>query len=461
MGSRGKLGGAVARVRRRLLMEWFVRTTVRGLAAGAVTAVALLAASRLFVWPGYGGYAAITAWLTAVAIFIFEWRRAPSRPDSVKMLDSFSKDNVILAAETDGSREGPLSAALADAAAEAADGALERFRSRKGRWMERRPLLITCIAAAAAAVLTLFPSSAQLEAQEAEEERRIIGDLGDHVNELADRTEDPVTENQLGNLAEEIESAASPEEAVREAVKLQRELSLEERFSERPESGNGRISEDRILTPGEAAAALAALTGDAEEQLARMGRTSEEGKHASSGEKGTGPTGDAGGQDGTSSSGTGGGESGTEDKENASGGNGGGESEGNGRKTQGGNGTQSGSGTGSDGVSGSGSGSNGGDGPGSGSGGSGQGSGDGDRNLVSTPQSPPEPGDPVLDAGLQKDGTSAAESIVPAEKGEVRPYAEVQDEYRDAYVEHAGRLGLPEDLQQVLSDYFSSIDKRE
>src|SRR5690606_8906125 len=141
MDSRRKLDEAIAHVRRRLLLEWFVRTTVRALAAGAVTVALTLAVSRLFVWPGYADYAVMAACFTAVTAFIYEWRKAPSRPASVWLLDSFSQDNVILAAETDGRREGPLSEALADAAAEASGGALERFRNRKGRWMERRPLL--------------------------------------------------------------------------------------------------------------------------------------------------------------------------------------------------------------------------------------------------------------------------------------------------------------------------------
>ncbi|KZE38304.1 hypothetical protein AV656_05130 [Bhargavaea cecembensis] len=457
MGSRRKLDGAVAHVRRRLMMEWLMRTAVRGLAAGAVSAVLLLAASRLFIWPGYAGIAGLTAILAAAVVFIQEWRRAPTRLQSVRTLDAFCRDNVILAAETDGSREGPLSEALSDAAAEASSAALTRFRKRKGQWTERRPLLIAGGAAAVVAVLSLFPSSAQLEAQEADEEREIIDELADNVSALEERTDDPGTEKRLAELAEEIRSADSPEEAVREAVKLQRELSLEERFSERPESGPGQTSGERILTPGEAAAALAALSGDAEEQLARMGRTSGTGNHASSGEEGAGSRGAAQGQEGTSPGGDG--EPGAEGEENSSSESGGG-SESNGGEAQDGDGNGTESGNGGDGISGTGTGPGNNDG-GSGSGGSGQGSGDGDRNLVSTPQSPPEPGDQVMDPGPQKEGLSAADSLVPAERGEVRPYEEVKGEYRDAFVEHAGRLGLPEDLQQVLSDYFSSIDTRE
>ncbi|WP_213422361.1 hypothetical protein [Bhargavaea massiliensis] len=465
MDSRRKLDVAVAQVRRRLMAVWFVRTAVRGLATGAVMAAAVLAASRLFVWPGYAGYAGIAAALAAVAAFAYEWRRSPSRQEAVRLLDSFSRDNVILAAETDGTREGPLSAALADAAADAAGGALGRFRKRRGRWTERTPLLVAGISAAALAGLALFPSSAQLEAQEAEEEREIIEDLADDVGDLSERAEDPGMEKRLADLAADIRSAESPEEAVRKAVKLQRELSLQERLRERPGDSQGPAAGERILTPGEAAAALAELSGDAEEQLAGMGRTSGAGAHASSGNEWNSSPEESGGQEGRSSEGRGGAETGAEDEGDSSGGNGAGESEGNGDGVQdgGGNKTESGSGNGSgqtDGT-GSGSGEDGGESPDSGSGGSGQGPGDGDRNLISTPQSPPEPGDTVLDAGPQKEGKSAAESLVPAEKGEVRPYGEVQGEYRDAYVEHAGRLGLPEDLQQVLSDYFSSIDTRE
>lgn len=454
MDSRRKLGGAVTQVRRRLLMEWFVRTAVRGVSAGAVTAVLLLAASRWFVWPGYADDAVMAAALAAVGVFAYRCRRAPSRSQSVRVLDSFSRDNVILAAETDGIREGPLSAALADEAAEAAGLALARFRNRKGKWTEHKPLLVACSAFAVAAALALFPSSAQQEAQEAEEERGIIENLADHVNELADRTEDRETEKRLVDLSEKIRSADTPEAAVRETVKLQRELSLEERLADHPGKNAGQTAGERILTPGEAAEALAAFSGDAEERLARMGRTSEAEKHASDGEQRTGSPGNADRH-----------ERGEPQSGSSSGNGGDGETEGNGDKAQNndGRGTESGSGDGNNeaGDTGSGSGSNGGKGAGSGSGRSGQDSGNNDRNLVSTPRSIPDPEESVLDPGPQKDGTSAADSVVPAEKGDVRPYEEVQGEYLDAYVEQAGRLNLPEDLQQVLSDYFSSIDKRE
>ncbi len=87
--------------------------------------------------------------------------------------------------------------------------------------------------------------------------------------------------------------------------------------------------------------------------------------------------------------------------------------------------------------------------------------GQGSRDLVSTPPPGFDPRAPVQDTGKQEDGGRTEKGTVPAGKGTVRPYGEATGDYRDAYMEDAGRLGLPEDLQRILSDYFSSIENRD
>ena len=44
------------------------------------------------------------------------------------------------------------------------------------------------------------------------------------------------------------------------------------------------------------------------------------------------------------------------------------------------------------------------------------------------------------------------------ERGTLRPYQEVVGKYKDAYLKGSEKMGLPADLQRVLSDYFSSIE---
>ena len=69
----------------------------------------------------------------------------------------------------------------------------------------------------------------------------------------------------------------------------------------------------------------------------------------------------------------------------------------------------------------------------------------------------------TVDKGSLGDGSSAeeTESQAPVTKGSVRPYSEVVGSYKDSYLKSSERMELPPDLQRIVQDYFSSIEKNE
>lgn len=72
-------------------------------------------------------------------------------------------------------------------------------------------------------------------------------------------------------------------------------------------------------------------------------------------------------------------------------------------------------------------------------------------------------GETEVDSGELGEGEAAdeQEAVVPAERGEVRPYRDVVGQYSDSYFSSAEKLELPSDLQKVVEQYFSSIESEQ
>lgn len=445
------------------------RQALGGMAWGIWAASAMLLASRFFVLPGYGAWAAAAAAAAFAAKFALSVNTRPMRKEALRALDRHVPHNLILAAGSLPGNGGTLEEQLMREAAGRSDRALSEFRRTKGRWMERRTAAWIGSGFCVLFLLQLSPSPAQQEAREDETEREIVSTMKKEVEKLRGRADDDLSD-RLADLAAGLDRATAPEEAIGEAVKLQRELSLRDRLGEkageRPSDGGHTISD------AEAAEALAKIAGDADEQLAGLGRSASDSgiairppeEAAEAGDHGDGETehGDQGGQPPPSSGKTGdAGEQGPQD--GASSGDGGqGSGEGNGESGDGkgpGGGEGDGEGKGEGNGEGSGGNGRGPDEPGTGTGAGGMGSGS--RDFVSTPPPVLDDRAPIPDTGPAPPGGTGRKGAVAAEKGSVRPYVEAFGEYRDVYLKDAGRLGLPEDLQKVLSDYFSSMERRE
>lgn len=124
-----------------------------------------------------------------------------------------------------------------------------------------------------------------------------------------------------------------------------------------------------------------------------------------------------------------------------------------------GNGSGSGSGSGNGSGSGAGTGSGTGTGTGSGLGG-GAGHGQGSRDLLTIPSGMEGKKNIENDNGSLGQGTSGQqfEGDGPVLKGTIRPYSEVFGNYQNSYRQSTDRYKLPADLEEIVKNYFTSID---
>ncbi|MGF2616179.1 hypothetical protein FZC84_00180 [Rossellomorea vietnamensis] len=129
--------------------------------------------------------------------------------------------------------------------------------------------------------------------------------------------------------------------------------------------------------------------------------------------------------------------------------------------SQGSGNSSSGNGSGSGSGSGSGTGSGTGSGNGSGQGGgNGAGSGQGSRELVTVPDRLGGKTNQSVDNGQLGQGSGERQTTDegPALRGSARPYNEVYGEYEQAYRESVDRMALPSNLENVVKNYFSELN---
>ncbi|WP_226674422.1 hypothetical protein [Rossellomorea aquimaris] len=119
----------------------------------------------------------------------------------------------------------------------------------------------------------------------------------------------------------------------------------------------------------------------------------------------------------------------------------------------------------STGRSGNGSGAGGGNGSGKGAAGNGNGagSGQGSREMLSVPEKISGKNSVELDSGELGKGERGDqfETDGPVQKGSLRPYEEVYQEYYSLYRNGASRATIPKDLEHIIESYFSEIDPGE
>jgi hypothetical protein len=112
--------------------------------------------------------------------------------------------------------------------------------------------------------------------------------------------------------------------------------------------------------------------------------------------------------------------------------------------------------------SGAGSGVGNGSGPSPGNG-NGAGSGQGSRKMLSVPEKIGGEEQVELDSGALGEGErgNQFETNGPVQKGSLRPYEEVYQEYYSSYRSGSDRATIPKDLEQIIESYFSEIDPGE
>ncbi|MFI8686454.1 hypothetical protein [Rossellomorea sp. NPDC077527] len=105
-----------------------------------------------------------------------------------------------------------------------------------------------------------------------------------------------------------------------------------------------------------------------------------------------------------------------------------------------------------------------GSGNGSGSGnGNGVGSGQGSRDMLSIPEKVEGEDKVELDSGEIGEGERGDQFQTdgPIQRGSLRPYEEVYQDYYSSYRNGSDRADIPKDLEQIIESYFSEIDPGE
>ncbi|WP_318615981.1 hypothetical protein [Sporosarcina sp. YIM B06819] len=459
----------------RLRFEQAIYTLQTGLCMAILFALLVVAASRLFVLPYYGRIAWLVAVLAVVATIIFIIYKRLRKSGAIYRLDRYMPDNLLITALDEKIGETHLASAIIEAAESKVVTAFEGFKKRDKHYVNVKMLTAIAIASSCLAVLLIFPSEAQLEAGAIVKEKEVIEEVKKEVKELIKKEALPEVKKELQDLAEKLLTAELSEDVLKELVKKQKELRLkEQRLADKQEAASRSDNPAEALTEaeeqelkelGKLTDKLAQHVGKAHSELNKIGKAPT--LPALAGASGTstvtgGKPSDTSGEGQGEATGEKDGQSQEENDEQESDGEKGegtGQESGSGQVQGSGQGAGSGSGSGPGQGSGSGQGT--GQGLGSGTGGTGAGQGSGGRNLLSVPYDRVgEKGDPsVVGGNLGKgDFIEEYETQGPVGTGTIRPYQEVVGDYKDSYLKSTEKLQLPPDLQQILSDYFSSIE---
>lgn len=468
----------VKRAKGSLNIEKFLPTMQYGLFISLFFSLAILFVSRFFVFPYYDEIAFIVASGTIIVTFIYFLLTRIRMKDALRSLDSFYPFNELVTALSLKEENHPLVDSIMEKALKESEGAYERFKKRSKRYWQVKALIGILITSILMAILVLFPSTPQQEAQVVEKEQSIIKDLEKEIEKLEKKVAANDVKKELQELREKLKEAETSEEALREVVKKQKELKLQEQKlmeKELAEGINGLTEEqlEMLKELGEMQVSLVKQASNTQSNLSKIGKpisfqlqdaiskeismqstnlqSQSQGISQLSGVQNQGQTGQS------SSISQGNNSQGNQSKRtnNNSSNQNGGQNQSQGKCQQG----QPCSGSGSGGSSAGGSGGTG----GSGGRGGGAGLGVGGRSLLSVPNRIGGSSETTIDSGPLGEGENAADekAPVPVTKGTVKPYDEVIREYEKSYMESSERMQLPKDLQEVVESYFTSIQSKE
>lgn len=484
MDGQRRLWQAVTSARRSLNVEKVFIALQKGLLYAVLSITLIYFVTRFFVLPYYGVIGAVVATVAfLLPLCQAFWQRVRQR-EAMLRLDQFYPHNELVTVLT-AKAQSPLVLLLQEKAEMQVGQVLEAFKKRPKQVFQSKVMTAAAGLLVLFLVLTIFPAATQQEAKSIEEDRAITKDLKDKVKEQVEKPVPEETKKELAELQQAIEEAKTSEEALKELVKKQKELTnMEQQLAEEAKNGMTPEMQDALNALGQVNTELAEAASEAQTSLSKLGKPVDLNTQKSiarmnrgDGQQSGDPS-EAGGQqkdsDGTATgqnnnSGSSGsnannqGSTGQNSSNTNAGQQGSGQSGQGGQSSQQGSGNQPGNGQGSSGQ-----------GQGAGQGGSGQagsggaggqgglmgGKGSGGRDLLAIPKRVGESTGPTTDGGLLGDGETVTDrGPVSATKGEVRPYAEVIGTYEDSYMQSTDRLQLPSDLQQMVQNYYSSMEQ--
>ena len=465
MDDKKRLWKAVSSTRRSLFFEKFMISAQKGLLYAVLSATVIYIISRLFVLPYYSRVA------IGVAVLAFLWQMMRvitnrlSKKEALVTFDAYFSHNELLTALT-AKEDNALVQSLLKKALVQKDRALSAFKKRPKKIVQPKMLASTFSLFIILLLLVALPAATQQEAKVVEADRDITKEIEKAVEEQLKKELSEETKQELAELKKALQEAETSEQALKELVKKQKELLKQEQqlaeqqqISELMQGDLQQLNELATLNQE-----LAATAGEAQAQLSKLGKpvdvnlqktianmNSSSTSSPSNAQQGT----TASNNNNTSTQNNGNSQNGNSGQGTSSSSN-----NGNNQGQQGNNGTsqgQQGNGSGA-GQGQQGTGSASGTGSGNGNGLQG-GKGAGGRELLAVPNRIGGSSDTTIDAGNRGEGETIEEKgFVPATKGDIRPYEEVVGTYKESYMQSTERLQLPSDLQQLVQNYFTSIE---
>lgn len=503
-------------VRRQLLFQKTIVETQYWLTASAAFVVIILTTARMMVVPFYHLFIWVGCFLLLIVYGFRFWRNRPGWKEAAMVFNRYIPDDRVITALSFIDSDGILEKLQLKEALTCMKREQHRVLSRKQSFFLPKWLFLAVLLVTAAALIASLPNDNLKMAAKKETEIKVLKKV---KKELAEKTAQEKTgekKKALEQAQKIITQNSDPLKALEQLAKQKKELELkalkEQEKQEKLEAWKQELKNNDLakmataiqekdiekirqeleqlnknynsLTEGQKQA-IAKMSGIdkklSEQELAELAKKISEGFNAETVQKqlvaaqnaittaekslqgelaakglppnqpasnqasGKNPSGPSGknGQPQTGASGQGQGQQGT----------------GNGQ--QHGNGSETGSGSGNGNGSGTGSGSGSGSGQGSGTGtGSGAGLGPGSRQLLTIPEKQSGKTNLETDTGTLSGGSPAEQyqGNGPILPGQLRPYQDVYSSYLDAYRKSQDRVKLPADLEEIVKNYFLSLD---
>lgn len=475
MDGQRRLWKAVASARRALTFEQLYIAIQKGLLYAVLSITVVYTMSRFFVLPYYSEIAFITGGIGLVIPLLLVLMTRPKQRDALLYLDQFYPHNELVTVLTT-KEQHPLLATLRKQAESQIDQVLGAFRKRPKQVLQKKVLAYALGTGVLFLLLLVFPAATQQEAKNIEADRAITKAIKKETKQQLEKPVPEQAKKQLAELQKALEKAKTSDEALKELVKTQKELAklsqdLQVQSLDQQSTAKGELTALQAVNK-----TLAESASSAQSQMSALGKpidlstqkviasmnqqtngaTNQQSNNASANSSTNASTtaGQTGSATSSQSNGTGSSSTSSNTNQNSQ------SQSGQGQSGQGGQGQGQGQGQSQgQGGQGSGQGNSGGQGSG-GKGGLFGGSGSGGRDLIAVPQRIGEANEQIVDSGVQNEGESIKEKgTVPATKGEVRPYSDVLGTYEESYRQSTERLQLPNDLQQMVQQYFTSIEK--
>ena len=474
MDGQRRLWKAVASARRALTYEQLYSAIQKGLLYAVLSITFVYMISRFFVLPYYSEIAVILGGIAFVVPLLLVFVKRPKQRDALLRLDQFYPHNELVTVLT-AKEQHPLLTTLRTQAESQIDQVLGAFRKRPKQILQKKVLAYALGTGVLFLLLLGFPAATQQEAKEIEADRAITKAMKKDTKHQLEKPIPEQAKKQLVELQKALDEAKTSDQALKELVKTQKELAklsqdLQAESLKQQTAATGALTALQGVNK-----TLAESASNAQSQMSALGKPidlSTQKVIASMNPQTNGASNQqsssASANQSTNSSSSGQSSNGTSSSSNGTAASSSSNSNQNGQSQSGqgqsGQGSGQGQGQGSQGSGqGSGSGSGQGSGTGQGTGGQGGlrgGSGSGGRDLIAVPQRVGEANEQTVDSGILNEGESIKEKgPVPATKGEIRPYVDVIGTYEESYRQSTERLQLPNDLQQMVQQYFTEIEK--